>query len=457
MSWLGSAEIARMAGGRLQGADVPVGGVGTDSRRIEPGSLFVALSGPNFDGHDFAEAAVAGGATALMVSRQLAVGVPQIVVDDTRLALGRLAGAWRHAQQDLVVIGLTGSNGKTTVKEMTAAILSLRGPVLATRGNLNNDIGMPLTLLGLRAEHRYAVIEMGANHFGEIRYLARICDPDIGLVTNAGPAHLEGFGDLEGVAQAKGELFEELRPDATAIVNADDRFEEYWRGCLHGQRMIRFGLGAEAEVRGEPHGSHLRIHWQGDSVEVALSVPGRHNRANALAAAAAALAAGATLDEVRRGLEAFRPVHGRLEPLRGPAGMRLIDDSYNANPASLGAAIEVLAEQPGERWLVLGDMGELGEAARSLHREAGQLAADRGIDRLFALGELAAGAAEAFGPRAEVFDSHEALVARLAGEAGPQVTALVKGSRSMAMERVVQGLARAGDSASNEGGQGHAA
>jgi len=209
MSWLGTAEIARMAGGRLQGDDVPVRGVRTDSRRIEPGSLFVALAGPNFDGHAFAGAAVRGGAVALMVARPLEVAVPQIVVDDTRLALGRLAGAWRHAQRDLVVVGLTGSNGKTTVKEMTAGILALRGPVLATRGNLNNDIGMPLTLLGLRAEHRYAVIEMGANHFGEIRYLARICDPDIGMVTNAGPAHLEGFGDLEGVAQAKGELFED--------------------------------------------------------------------------------------------------------------------------------------------------------------------------------------------------------------------------------------------------------
>ncbi|RMG57305.1 MAG: UDP-N-acetylmuramoyl-tripeptide--D-alanyl-D-alanine ligase [Gammaproteobacteria bacterium] len=457
MSWLKTAEIARMTGGSLTGADVEVTGVCTDSRQITPGCLFVALSGPRFDGHAFASRAVADGAAAVLAREPVDVDAPVIRVEDTRLALGRLAAAWRARMEELVLIGLTGSNGKTTVKEMIAAILQQRGNVLATPGNLNNDIGMPLTLLSLRPEHRFAVIEMGANHFGEIRYLARIANPDIGLVTNAGPAHLEGFGDLEGVAQAKGELFEELRPDATAIINADDRFEEYWRGCLHGQRLIRFGFGAEAEVRGEPRGAHLVVHWQGQQAEVRLAVPGRHNRTNALAAAAAALAAGATLEEVRQGLEAFRPVHGRLQPVSGVHGMRLIDDSYNANPASLGAAIEVLAEQPGERWLVLGDMGELGAEARAMHSAAGEAARTHGIERLFALGSLAEAAAEAFGEGAEVFESHEALAARLAEAAGPGVTALVKGSRSMAMDRVVKALAGPDERAASEGGHDHAA
>jgi UDP-N-acetylmuramoyl-tripeptide--D-alanyl-D-alanine ligase len=342
------------------------------------------------------------------------------------------------------VVAITGSNGKTTVRGMCAAILSRIGRTIATRGNLNNDIGLPLTLFRLAAEDRFAVLELGANHPGEIDYLAGIARPAIAVVTNAGPAHLEGFGDLDGVARAKGELFGRLAADGTAVINADDRFAPLWRELAGARRVVDFGLRQPAAVQarwqGDMHGSTLALDTPLGATTCQLALPGRHNVMNALAATAAAIAAGAGLEAIRSGLEAFAPVAGRLNVHRLPDGLTLIDDTYNANPESLQAALEVLAAAGGETWLVLGDMGELGPGAQALHRTAGEHARSAGIDRLFTLGPLARLAAVAFGRRAAAFDEPESLLAALqeARHAGVQV--LVKGSRSMRMERIVSGL-----------------
>jgi UDP-N-acetylmuramoyl-tripeptide--D-alanyl-D-alanine ligase len=439
MSWLDLNQIAAYAGGRLKGDDVSVSCVSTDTRNLQAGELFIALAGPNFDGHDYVLQAAEKGAAAVMVSRAMECTVPQILVDDTRLALGRLAAGWRRSMNP-VLVGLTGSNGKTTVKEMIAAIFMEQGHVLATRGNLNNDIGMPLTLLGLRTEHDFAVIEMGANHLGEIRYLAEIADPDIALITNAAPAHLEGFGDLDGVARGKGELFEVLRPDAWAIINHDDAYSDYWRGCLDGQKILSFGMNPGADVQGIDDERGFVLAYQEEEIQVNLPLAGRHNRMNALAAAASAIAAGIGLEQIRAGLEAMRPVAGRLEIQPGREGAQIIDDTYNANPGSLQAAIDYLAEIPGQRWLVLGNMGELGDAGDELHRQAGVMAARAGLDRLYTLGALARHAAAAFGPQGRSFDDRQQMIREIRSELKTGITVLVKGSRSMMMEEVVRAL-----------------
>jgi UDP-N-acetylmuramoyl-tripeptide--D-alanyl-D-alanine ligase len=432
--------VARWAGGRLRGPDVEVLGVSTDTRSLAPGALFVALTGPRFDGHDFARAAREAGAAALMVSRPVPVDLPRIEVQDTLAALGRLAAAWRGTLP-VRVVALTGSNGKTTVKELCASILGRLGPTWATRGNLNNHIGVPLTLLALDAEHRHAVVEMGANHPGEIAALTRLARPDVALVNNAGPAHLEGFGTVEGVARAKGEIFQGLGPGGVAVFNADDRHAAVWEALTEGRRRLRFGFGAAAEVRGRetPDGG-LRIDTPLGGVDVRLRLAGRHNRYNALAATAAALALGAPLAAVVEGLERVRPVAGRLVPVPARRGAWLIDDTYNANPASLQAGIEALCAGPGEPWLILGDMAELGGEAQRLHEAAGRGAREAGVRRLFTLGRLARLAAESFGPQAEAFDEVEALIEAVAGAIRGGERILVKGSRAMRMERVVAAL-----------------
>ncbi len=437
------SEAADVLHAGLKGPDKRFSGISTDTRTLAVQNLFFALMGPTFDGHDYVQQAQVAGAAAAAVSRDVAIDLPLLQVGDTRAALGQLASHWR-SRFSIPVIGVTGSNGKTTVKEMLAAILGCHGLILATKGNLNNDIGVPLTLAGLDQRHRAAVVEMGANHKGEIAYLTSLVQPTVGIVTNAGPAHLEGFGSIAGVAHAKGELFAGLGMDATAVINADDTYAGLWCEMAKGRRVIRFGLQASADVHGSykstAQGTELLLHSPQGAVTIQLPLLGRHNVVNALGAAAAALAAGVDLDTVRQGLENLRAVPGRMQRKTRRDGGLLIDDTYNANPASLNAAINVLHEQSDQSWLVLGDMAELGDDADKLHAEAGSYAHEAGIKRLYTVGELAAHAARAFGSGAEACADMEQLLAALTAELRPDTALLVKGSRRMGMERVVRAL-----------------
>ena len=447
MNWLLS-HIAEAVNGRLVGADLSINGVSTDTRAIAEGQLFIALAGERFDAHDFLDQAVAAGAAALMVADagKLPAGIPAVVVDDTRLALGRLAAAWR-AQFTLPVIAVTGSNGKTTTKEMIAAILkaAFGAAVLSTRGNLNNDIGLPLTLLGLRASHRAAVIEMGMNHPGEIAYLAPIGAPTVALITNAQRAHLEGMGDLDEVAREKGAIFSGLPADGVAVVNGDDAYVGLWRGMAGGRPVRTFAIDCPADVSGtvRQHGLEIGIDLVAPegSATLTLRIPGRHNARNAVAAAAACLAAGVPLAAVVAGLEAFSGVKGRLQRRTGKLGAEILDDTYNANPDSVRAGIDVLAATIGRKLLVLGDMGEIGEASSQYHDEIGGYAKSQGIDRLFALGDQTQLAVRNFGEGARHYCHVDKLIAAVDKELGPETTVLVKGSRFMKMERVADALA----------------
>ena len=437
------SEAADLLEGRLTGADRVFHGLSTDTRTLQPGNLFVALRGPRFDGHDFAAGALAQGAAGVLADRALEALSPLIRVADTHAALGTLAAAWRQ-RFDLPVIAVTGSNGKTTVKNLLAAILATRGQALATEGNFNNLIGVPLMLARLQPEHGAAVFELGANRPGEIARLAAWVRPTVGVITNAGPAHLEGFGSIEGVARAKGELFAALGPEGVAVINADDPQAEGWRRLAAGRRQLTFGLERPAEVRADwaPEGGGTRIELQtpAGSQTLRLAFSGRHNVMNALAAAAAALAIGMPLAQIAAGLEAARPAPGRLRLCPGRRGAMVIDDTYNANPASVEAALEVLSGLPGEHWLALGDMGELGDAAAELHARIGRAARASGVRRLWAAGPLAAQAAEAFGRGAECFEDAAALAGALGDAAREGVVVLVKGSRAARMERVVAAL-----------------
>ena len=439
-------EAAAVLGFRASGEDAVFHGVSTDSRTTPHGALFVAVHGPRFDGHDFVGAAGARGAVAALVEREPEVSIPFILVRDSVRALGELAAAWRRRFRDLVLVGITGSNGKTTVKEMAAAIFRTLGPVSATRGNLNNEIGVPLTLCDLEAEHRTAVVELGANHRGEIAALTTLARPSVGVITQCAPAHLEGFGSIEGVARAKGELFEHLPDDAVAVLNADDRYADLWRELARPRRCISFGAGPDADVRVRATSGggreNVTLDTPSGTVEIDLALPGAHNACNAGAAAAAAIAAGAGLDAVREGLATVRPARGRLESKRGPRGAEIIDDTYNANPVSLQAGLRVLGAKPAPRWLVLGDMAELGPEGASLHAEAGRHARRHGVERLLLVGELSAEAARTFGDGATHFPDCAALADRLRDELPDGATVLVKGSRSMAMERVVEAIAK---------------
>ncbi len=447
MNWLLS-KVAEAVSGRMLGEDLALNGVSTDTRAIASGQLFVALKGERFDAHDFLAQAVASGTSALLVSDsdKVPAGVPAVVVDDTRLALGRLAQAWR-ASFDLPMIAVTGSNGKTTTKEMIAAILQAEfgAAVLATRGNLNNDIGLPLTLLGLNAGHRAAVIEMGMNHPGEIAYLAPIGAPTVALVTNAQRAHLEGMGDLDEVAREKGSIFTGLPADGVAVINADDVYADFWRKAAGGRPVRTFAIDNAADVRGAVHEHGLEVALtltapEGEA-EIALQVSGRHNARNAMAAAAACLAAGVPLASVVAGLSGFAGVKGRLQRRAGKGGADILDDTYNANPDSVRAGIDVLAATIGKKLLVLGDMGEIGEASNQYHDEIGGYAKSQGVDQLFALGEACKQAVRNFGDGARHFCTVEKLIAAVDKELGPETTVLVKGSRFMKMERVADALA----------------
>jgi len=437
------SQAAQILDAKWLGTDVIFHGISTDTRTLAEGNLFVALQGPNFDGHDYLQQAQKMGAVAAAVTNTTHDGLPMLQVEDTRLALGELAAHWR-AQFSIPVIAVTGSNGKTSVKEMLASILCCCGEAWVTKGNLNNDIGVPQTLFGLTAGHDYAVIELGANHPGEIAYLTDIVQPTVALINNAGPAHLEGFGDLSGVAHAKGELFERIPTDAVCIINTDDAYADLWRSLAAPRRIISFGMNARADVRagwkGDIDGSNIRLVTPMGAESFRLALPGQHNVMNALAAAAAALAVEIPLAGVAEGLSRMQPVHGRWESQPGIGGIQLIDDTYNANPGSLQVALDLLSRTDAETWLVLGDMGELGPAGERLHRKVGEEAREAGVRYLFSLGELAQQAAETFGEGAASFNDVDVLNAQLQQQVHEGVTVLVKGSRAMRMERVVEAL-----------------
>jgi UDP-N-acetylmuramoyl-tripeptide--D-alanyl-D-alanine ligase len=441
------AGFAQSCGGELSGAERAYGGVSTDTRTLKAGELFVALRGPRFNANEFVAAAAAAGAAGAVVESRTDSPLPQIVVRDTQEALTRSAGAWR-GQFAIPVVGVAGSNGKTTVKEMIAAILERRGPTLATRGNLNNHIGVPLTLHRLDAAHRHAVVEIGANRAGEVAALVALTRPTVGLITNAGAEHLEGFGSLEGVARAEGEMVAGLEPAATAVINADDEFADLWRGMTRA-RITSFGVARAADfcaqdlhttIDANGFVTHYRLAAPAGAMPIELHLAGQHNVLNSLCAAAAAAAAGASLDEIRAGLATMRPVPGRLQLKTAPSGAWIVDDSYNANPSSMKAGIEVLSTVDARRWLVMGDMGELGDFAVQSHEDIGRFARIHRIDRLFATGKLSALAVEAFGSGGEWFADTETLARAVNAELTREVCVLVKGSRSNRLERVVEAL-----------------
>lgn len=439
--------VAEATGGHLAGDDLHFAGVGTDTRTLQPGQLFVALKGERFDAHELVAEARAAGAVAALVSRPIAAaGMPLVIVPDTRRALGDLARAWRR-KFAIPVVAITGSNGKTTTKEMVASILRQQGATHATVGNLNNDIGVPLTLFGLNAQHRYAVIEMGANAPDDISTLIAIAEPTVSLVTMCGPAHLAGFGSLAGVARAKGQIFSRLAATGTALINIDDPYHARWQETAGAARVLRFGLGAGADVTasaieagGFGTGSRFELRVGTGHAAVHLPLDGLHNVRNALAAAAVGVALGLPLAAIAQGLAAVPPVKGRLNVRQLPTGGTLIDDTYNANPASLAAALAILGSQSGRRWLVLGDMGELGPEAAALHRQAGHEARAAGVERLYAIGPLAGGAADAFGAGAVRCANREEALAALREETLAGVTLLLKGSRAMQLDLLVKAL-----------------
>lgn len=444
------SEFARGIEARLVGADAVFTGVAIDSRRLTPGNLFVALPGTRVDGHDYLAAAAEAGAAASL-SRPPGGALPALVTTEPADALAALASLWR-ARFELPVVGVTGSNGKTTVKEMIAAILARRGPVLATQGNLNNALGVPLTLARLEAAHVAAVIEMGASGPGEIATLAGWARPQVAVVTNAGPAHLEGFGSIAGVARSKGEIYEALPAEGTAVINADDAYAPLWRSLAAPRRCLRFGRTGRADIRlldagpGSAEASQrFRLQTPAGELEGELPLPGEHNLHNAMAAVAVAIALDVEPAQIIAGLAAVRLPGGRLAMRAGVGGLRLIDDSYNANPASVLAAADVLAGLPGPRWLALGELAELGGEGPALMAELGRQLRERGVERLFATGGQAAALAGAFGAEAVACENVAALIdavrEALAAESGAPVL-LVKGSRAGRMERVTTALAR---------------
>jgi UDP-N-acetylmuramoyl-tripeptide--D-alanyl-D-alanine ligase len=441
------ADAARSIHGKIAGEDTLFYGCGTDSRSVTSGEMFIALQGEHFDGHNYIEHAFANGAAAVMAERMPAgKSPPALIVKNTRKAMGTLAGYWR-SKFDIPMVAITGSNGKTTVKEMLSRILSLHAPVLSTRGNLNNDIGVPLTLFGIGEDHRYAIVEMGANHPGEIRALAGIAKPSIGLVTQCSPAHLQGFGSIEGVARAKAEIFAELPANGTAIINIDDRYAELWIAGTRHLTQVFFGSAAHADIRSEAvsmdpeTGSSCFTLISGSgNTEIRLALPGRHNIQNALAAAACCVALNIPATQVKAGLEKMQPVSGRLQCRTGINRSRIYDDTYNANPGSLEAALVTLGDLKGSNWLALGDMAELGADAETYHQYAGELARSHGIERLFTLGRYSASATASFGKGATHFTSADELIQVLQDQLTEGTRLLVKGSRSMSMDRVVTGL-----------------
>lgn len=450
------SELATAIGARLVGEDRSFVGVAADSRKLDAGQLFVALKGERVDGHDFVVDVATHGAAAAVVERAMGVSLPQLVVADAEVALAEIARAWR-ARCRATAIGITGSNGKTTLKSLTHSILSRAGRCHVNPGNLNNEIGLPLAICALAADADFAVCEMGAGKPGDIAYLARVAAPRISVVNNVGAAHLERMGSLRGVAETKGAIYAALPSDGIAVINAEDEFCGYFRELAGKRAQISYAIDREADVRGrivanDAVSQRIAIETRAGRIVVTLSLPGRHNAMNALAAAALAQGAGASLEHVRLGLEAATAVGGRLVRKSLANGATLIDDSYNANPASMRAAIDTLWAQAAPRWLVIGDMKELGADAAELHRGIGAYARVRGIDGFYAVGDLARHACAGFGAGARHFDSQQDLIDALRADLVAGVTLLTKGSRSSAMDRVANAI-----SLHAESGGSHAA
>lgn len=442
------SELAAILQAPLVGADRVIDSISTDSRTLEGAAVFLALKGANFDGNQFLAEVAAKGAVALICNQVPPLDIPYILVPDGRRALGQLGAALKQRLAPKTV-AITGSAGKTTVKEMLAAILQQQGPVLATAGNFNNDIGVPLTLLRLTEQHRFAVLELGANHPGEIAYTTALVKPDVALITNAAASHLEGFGDIYGVARAKAEIYHGLTASGVAIVSLDSDYSDYWLAQVVAHPYRTFSIENPAAdfyataIRLDEVGcAHFVLHHAGAQQQIQLRIPGRHNVANALAAAAAALELGLSLQQVQQGLLQMQAVKGRTNIVQVKPGFRLIDDTYNANVESVKAAIDLLASYPGFRGLLLGDMGELGANARLYHEQIGDYAKKAGINLLFTVGVLSQSASDSFGPAGAHFSQRQSLLEQLmpllAGKS--DVTLLVKGSRSARMELVVQDL-----------------
>ena len=441
-------EIKDTLCGHKIGAQATVSGVSIDTRTLSSGDLYIAISGDQFDGHDFIAQAEQSGAVALVVDRKVDSKLPQLIVKDTRIALAELAGAVRNKLQ-LKVCAITGSNGKTTVKEMIAAILAVHYQVLLTQGNFNNDIGVPLTLLRLNEQHRYAVIEMGANHQGEIAYTCRYARPDVAVITNVGAAHIEGFGSIKGVAEAKAEIIQSLAGEGVAILNAGDQFYAMWRALAGQRKILSFGLTQDADVRAEKvmtqlYGQKFKTSFDlvvaGKRIPISLALAGEHNVINALAASAACIALGIDLEQIQAGLQGVKAVNGRLQLFESESGIKLINDSYNANPASLTVALEVLKQCPGEHWLALGAFGELGADSADRHSEMGMQIKKSGVQRLFATGAMAENTIQAFGEGGDYYTSKKDLIEAVEREITPGQILLVKGSRAQKMEVVVNAL-----------------
>jgi UDP-N-acetylmuramoyl-tripeptide--D-alanyl-D-alanine ligase len=437
------AQATKILNGTLSGEDASFTQVSTDTRSLKMGDLYIALNGESFDGHDYISKAEQAGAIGVVAHKEINSSLPVINVDDTRKALGLLGAAWRQKFSGKVA-AITGSNGKTTVKEMLSEIVALQGKVLATQGNFNNDIGLPLTLLRLQKED-FAIIEMGANHPGEIAYLALLTQPDVVLINNASQAHLEGFGSLKGVAQAKGEIYQGLSTAGVAVINKDDAFSDYWHELANDKKIINFSMrNKSADVFGkwrqETFGGNLQVVINAEVLSINLKVHGLHNAMNALAAVAVAQALQIKHKYIVQALNDFSAVKGRLNFHKVDKALTLIDDTYNANPASLSAGIDVLKALPGEHWLVLGDMGELGSDAQKIHFDAGVKARASGVTRLLTIGDATQNAVKAFGENAKNFKNKDELILFIKHHRSEELVILVKGSRFMHMELIVESL-----------------
>lgn len=435
------SELANILSTNHPKKDITFTGVSTDTRKIVSGNLFVALKGEQFDGHDFIQEAIKKGAVAALVSQKVDDTIPQIVVDDTLAALGKMSANWRN-RFPIPFIGITGSNGKTTLKNMTASILraACENPtaVLATEGNFNNAIGLPLTLLRLNKNHHYGVIEMGMNHFGEIAYLTNLAKPAVAAITNAAAAHLEGLKSVEGVAKAKGEIFQGLNENGVAILNRDDPYFNYWCNLIGTRKYLTFGLQYPADITATfVENNSIIIKTPLGNIDVKLPLPGKHNVMNALAATAISIALDIELAAIKQGLEAVTAAPGRMQQYYLPGNVHIIDDTYNANPFSLLAAVNTLALFNGTKIVVLGDMKELGPDAEQIHFDAGQKIREANIDYLFTLGHLSAASSKGFGDNARHFTEREQLILALEPFLNQPVNILVKGSRSMKMEKVI--------------------